>query len=168
MGIAATAAVIAVFGARYLGLVAPSPGPLHVPGGGELTTSAAAGSTMTAAFRLSESDLEGSVVLRSAEVVGIDDGLDVGEPQVLVCRADDFCTPSYVLRDWPPRGATPGPVARHTVDADLGTRTVVGVPVTLPEGPGEYRLRGIEVEYQQGLRRYRAEVGPNLVFVVRE
>ena len=168
VGIAAVVAVAAFSAGRYLGWIAPGPGPLHAPGGALFQTNAAGGSTVTAAFRLSESDVDGSVDLRAAEAVGVDEGLEVSAAQVLACRTKTFCAPSYILRQWPPRGAAPEPVDGHVVDGNLGTRTVIGVPLTLPEEPGRYRVRGLLVEYTQGLRRYRAEVGPNLVLVVRE
>ncbi len=166
--IVVAAAAVALVAARYLGWIAPTPGPLHAPAGAQAGTNAAAGSTMTAAFRVIESDVDGPVELRAAEAVGVDGNLDVAAAQVLVCRTERFCAPSYTLRGWPPRGAVPEPVDGYVVDGDRDTRTIIGVPVTLPEEPGRYRLRGVRIDYAQGLRRYRAEVGPNLVFVVLE
>lgn len=163
--VAVGAAVVAFFTARYLGWILPQPGPLHAPGN-MFRTTAQGGSTVTAAFRLDESDVGGPIELLGAEVVGVDESLDASAAQVLVCRTETFCAPSYTLRQWPPRRAVPEPVEGYVVDGD--TRTIIGVPVTLPEGPGRYRLRGLRVEYTQGMRRYRAEVGPNLVFVVQE
>ena len=166
MGIAG-AAVVAFFAARYLGWMYPGPGPLHTPGGALAGMGAVGGSTVTAAFRLSETDVEGSIELHAAEAVGEDEGLEVSAAQVLVCRTETLCVSSYTPRRWPPRGTVPEPVDGYVVDGDRDTRTVIGVAVTLPEEPGRYRLRGLQVDYTQGLRRYRAEVGPNLVFVVR-
>lgn len=166
VGIAA-AIVVALFAANYLGWISPEPGPLHAPGNATGLI-AAGGSTVTAAYILSETDVDGPLELRASEAVGVDESLEVGEPQVLVCSDELACDIAYAFRQWPPRGWSPEPLEDYVVDGDRDTVTVVGVPLTLPQGQGRYRLRGIRIDYQQGLRRYRAEVGPNLAFTARD
>ena len=169
VGVAAVVViVVSFFAARYLGWIAPHPGPLHAPEGGVFGTNESGGSTVTAVFRLDESEVDGPVELLAAEAVGVDEGLDDAAPQVLVCRTESLCVMSYAASRWPPNRTDPEPVEGHVVDGDRGTRTIVGVPITLPEGPGRYRVRGLSLDYSQGSRRYRAEIGPNIVFVVRE
>jgi hypothetical protein len=73
---------------------------------------------------------------------------------------------SYASKTWPPPRTSPAPLAGHLLDD--GELALVGAEIVVPEGPGTYGVRGLRIDYSQGFRRYRAEVGPNVVFRIRE
>lgn len=164
VGIAA-AVVITFLGARHVGLIAPSPGPLDAPGG-QAGTRAAGHGTVTAIFSLNDSGVEDPVELRSARVVGADPNLDVGAPRMIVCKEGTTCVyPHFATRSLSGR-ATLEDVDGYVMDGS--GNTLVAVPVRVPAGPGSYDLRGLRLDYTAGLRRFRAAVGPRMTFTVRE
>lgn len=164
--LAAVAVVVLVgvlfVGGRYYGFVWPSRGPL-----GDLSGTAFAGGrtqpggVAVLMFQLPDERLKAPIELRSAELVGAHSALEhVGMSLVPCARpVSDDCTFGIVGEQWPL------PFENHPVSGyrlAAGGNPNIAVALRLPERTGTYRVRGLVLDYSQGWRRFRTEIGPDV------
>ena len=155
VGAAAVAVVL-----WQLGIILPPGGPMDGIGA-QAGFTAEAGSEVAAAFHLPNERLESAVEIRSIEPVGVSPQLEVTDVAIGRCPDSAVACTSLGYRRWPPRNM----VLEEPEGYELtrNDHALVLVRVRLPEGEMDARIRGVRIDYADGWRRYKAEVGPSMV-----
>ena len=159
---AATTAVL--FALWHLGVVLPRGGPLD-GAGARASSPVDAGDVVTVAFPVANEELDEEVEIRSATPVGVSPHLEIVDVAIGRCRRANGGCLTMTYDTWPPRRVVVEDDAGFRLGRDDHVFVVVGVRV--PEEPGRYGIRAVEVDYSQGWRRHRGEAGWEIDLRVR-